>query len=213
MRFLEPNPNIRPVRESPASRDEKNRPGTTPKETIPALMSVTDLEIAQIRADVFAASSRRDSYHHGERHWLAVAHAGLHLALSVDGCDPLIVLLFALFHDAMRENEYDDPEHGLRGGRLARRLLQNKLAAERLETLNQACRDHTHSRQSDDPTIAVCWDADRLNLWRIGTEPDPTFLSTDAARNPALIRQAQGFHESDYDWEHLTRLALDLAPE
>ena len=36
-------------------------------------------------------------------------------------------------------------------------------------------------------TIAVCWDADRLNLWRVYITPDPRLLSTKAARDPELI--------------------------
>jgi hypothetical protein len=118
---------------------------------------MTEPELRQIRTEVFAASTRRDSYHHGERQWRTVAHAGLLLAPQVDGCDPLIVLLFALFHDSMRENEFDDPQHGLRGAELARRLLRSRLEDERLTTLYEACRDNTGSPRSDVPTIAVCW--------------------------------------------------------
>lgn len=171
---------------------------------------MTEAEIAEVRGEVFAASPLRDSYHHGERHWRAVAHAGLHLAPQVDNCDPVIVLLFALFHDAMRENEYSDPEHGLRGAELARQVLVDRLNEESLATLYEACSDHTYSVGSQDPTIGVCWDADRLNLWRVGTEPDPRFLSTQPARDPELIRQARGFHDADYDWGSLTELVLRL---
>jgi hypothetical protein len=39
---------------------------------------VTEQELAEIRAEVFAASMQRDPYYRGERHWRAVAHAGLH---------------------------------------------------------------------------------------------------------------------------------------
>ncbi len=51
-----------------------------------------------------------------------MAWAGLGLAAQVDGCDAELVLLFALFHDSQRLNEYEDPEHGLRGGRLAQEM-------------------------------------------------------------------------------------------
>jgi hypothetical protein len=30
-------------------------------------------------------------------------------------------------------------------------------------------------------TIGACWDADRFNLWRVGTVPDVAFISTPAA--------------------------------
>jgi hypothetical protein len=191
VRFREANPNIFAPCMRARKQDEKSRTGTTPKETISALMSMTDLEIAQVRADVFAASRRRDSYHHGEQHWLAVAHAGLHIAPSVDGCDPLVVLPFALFHDAMRENEHDDPEHGLRSGRLARRLLQNKLAAERWRLLIKPAgitpiRGRATIRRSPCAGTPIGSTSGESE-----PSPDPTFLSTDAARSPAPIRQAR----------------------
>ncbi|MEZ6235591.1 MAG: hypothetical protein R3B68_15505 [Phycisphaerales bacterium] len=53
-----------------------------------------------------------------------------------------------------------------------------------------ACRDHTHARTHPDPTIATCFDADRLDLARVGTTPHPGRLCTDAARDPALIAAA-----------------------
>jgi len=38
---------------------------------------------------------------------------------DVPSADPDVVFCFALFHDSMRFNEFDDPEHGRRGGELA----------------------------------------------------------------------------------------------
>lgn len=169
---------------------------------------MTESELAQVRAEVFAASTRRDSRLHGERHWRAVGHAGLLVAADVPRCDPLVVLLFSLFHDAMRENDHIDPGHGLRGGTLAQELLRCRLSASRLATLFEACRDHTEPRTSDDPTIAVCWDADRLNLWRVGIAPDPELLSSERARDLDLIREARAFHAATYDWEELTHRAV-----
>jgi uncharacterized protein len=34
----------------------------------------------------------------------------------------------------------------------------------------------------DQATIAVCWDADRLQLPRVGITPDPALMSTEAGR-------------------------------
>lgn len=73
-----------------------------------------------------------------------------------------------------------------------------------------ACRDHTNVDRSDDPTIGACWDSDRLNLWRVGTEPDPRFLSTLQAREPALIQAAAEFHDGDHDWDEMMRNYLAL---
>jgi hypothetical protein len=57
---------------------------------------------------------------------------------------------------------------------------------------------------SDDPTIGACWDADRLNLWRLGRRPDDRLLSTDTARDPATIRWARELRDNASwdDWTH-----------
>jgi len=169
-------------------------------------------DFAHVREEVFAVSTRRDSYHHGERHWRAVAYAGLHLAPLVEDCDASTVLLFALFHDSMRLNEYSDPEHGLRGGELARQLLRDRVPTQQLDVLFEACRDHTHVQHAAASTTAVCWDADRLNLWRVGKEPDPTFLSTAPARDPELIWKARSFHDDEFEWDELAHRASGRLP-
>ncbi len=117
----------------------------------------------------------------------------------------------------MRENEYDDPEHGLRGAELVRGLHREGLVplpeADRA-SLYEACRDHDRGLVTDDPTIGACWDADRLNLWRVGHEPDPRLLSTAPARDQGLIHAAADFHDAEYDWDDLARRYLRLeSPE
>ena len=133
-----------------------------------------------------------------------MAWAGLGIACQVDGCDTDLVLLFALFHDSQRFNESDDPEHGLRAGRLAhemRGVLQ--LDEGRLNRLVDACNRHDRGEITGDPTIGACWDADRLNLWRVGITPDVRLLSTTAARDPDLIAEAASFHQFRLTWESL----------
>jgi uncharacterized protein len=46
------------------------------------------------------------------------------------------------------------------------------------ELLYQACADHADGYISNDPTIGACWDADRLDLWRVGITPSPALFST-----------------------------------
>jgi uncharacterized protein len=41
-------------------------------------------------------------------------------------------------------------------------------------------------------TIQTCWDADRLDLGRVGITPHPSRLCTEAARRPEMIRWADG---------------------
>jgi uncharacterized protein len=36
----------------------------------------------------------------------------------------------------------------------------------------------------------TCWDADRLDLGRVGIRPDPARLCNEAARHPKLLSEA-----------------------
>jgi uncharacterized protein len=51
---------------------------------------------------------------------------------------------------------------------------------------------------SADPTIGVCWDADRLDLPRVGRTIQPRLLNTGAARESEIITWATRRSESGY---------------
>ncbi|MEJ2207064.1 MAG: HD domain-containing protein [Gemmatimonadota bacterium] len=129
---------------------------------------------------------------HGLPHWGRVMENGRRLAQAA-GADPLVVDLFALFHDARRRNEGRDPGHGARGAELARELRDAlpPLTEGQLDLLCEACTHHTDGRVHADPTIGVCWDADRLDLWRVGVRPSGDLLSTAAAREPAVLARTR----------------------
>ena len=46
------------------------------------------------------------------------------------------------------------------------------------ETIIDACKYHTDGHKASDITIATCWDADRLDLTRLGITPDPERMCT-----------------------------------
>ncbi len=122
---------------------------------------------------------------HGVAHWARVLENGLTLCTKVEGVRADVVVLFALFHDACRESEYSDPEHGHRAAELAQRYQHMgalRLDPAGLEILVEACRGHNQGRVSKDATCGVCWDADRLDLARVGIVPSSRFLSTAPAR-------------------------------
>ena len=56
------------------------------------------------------------------------------------------------------------------------------LEPDRLELLQYAIRHHTGGRTSDDPTTGTCWDADRLDIGRVGIIPHQRYMSTEPAR-------------------------------
>ena len=131
--------------------------------------------------DGYALPVRGD---HGVVHWARVLENGLRIA-EANGADREVVTLFALFHDSRRVNEDQDDGHGLRGGEFARSLRGElvHLDDDRFELLFEACRLHTDGHTIGDPTLLACWDADRLDLGRVGITPDPRRLGTKAGRN------------------------------
>lgn len=129
---------------------------------------------------------------HGISHWERVRENGLRLARST-GADAELVELFAFLHDSRRQNDGGDPEHGPRAAELAMGLEGEfySVGSERLQLLCDACRDHSEGYIEADPTIQTCWDADRLDLGRIGIEPDPRHLCTVAAKRQKVLEWAR----------------------
>jgi uncharacterized protein len=154
---------------------------------------------------VLERSTGKDSSIHGESHWQRVAAAGLALRPQVPDADPALVFLFALLHDSIRLNDNCDPLHGSRGAALSRHLRGHAfdLGDTEMERLEFACQEHTNGGVSSDPTIWVCWDADRLNLWWVGIRPDPRWLSTKSARSEECIGWARDLQWERFSWEEL----------
>jgi uncharacterized protein len=125
---------------------------------------------------------------HGPDHWRRVERNGLLIAGRA-GADVTVVRLFALFHDSRRENDHRDDGHGTRGAMLARELrgVAYDLPGVQFELLHLACVGHTDGLLHDDPTIGTCWDADRLDLGRVGITPDPKFMSTPYGKELARV--------------------------
>jgi uncharacterized protein len=134
---------------------------------------------------------------HGPDHWRRVERNALILA-SKSGANLSVVRLFAVFHDSCRENDDYDPDHGKRGAALATawRGKYFDLPDDLFERLHYACTWHTDRHHHEDATIATCWDADRLDLGRVGITPHPKYLNTELAKEIAL-------HGTISPWLHL----------
>ena len=131
---------------------------------------------------------------HGIAHWSRVWYHGRHLARSVD-VNPAILAWFAYLHDSQRHNEYSDPSHGRRAADFALRLhhegIITELSKTELEQLCEAMRWHSDGLLEGDPAVCACWDADRLDLARVGITPDPELLCTSYAKRPDVIKRAK----------------------
>ena len=133
-----------------------------------------------------------DGYH-GVDHWARVLENGLRLATET-GANVEVVSLFAILHDSQRLNEMTDADHGPRAAKFATDIRGTAfdLGDHEFELLYQACHGHTSERTHTDVTIQTCWDADRLDLGRVGITPHPSRLCTDAAKQPEMIKWADG---------------------
>jgi uncharacterized protein len=71
-----------------------------------------------------------------------------------------------------------------------------------MELLCYACEHHSDGMVLGDPTVQTCWDADRLDLGRVGITPNSRYLCTEAARSQACMaranRRAQAWCDAYY---------------
>ena len=158
------------------------------------------MDTVAIVAEILSGYAMHPRGLHGVVHWARVMENGWKLA-EITGADRDIVTLFALFHNSRRFNDGTDWCHGLRGANLAKRLRGShfELDDSRFDLLYRACEWHTEGKTDPDITVRTCWDSDRLDLGRVGIEPDPKYLGTDAARSHTILRWANKRATSDFE--------------
>lgn len=136
---------------------------------------------------------------HGVPHWSRVWLHGRTLAAALD-VNPQVLAWFAFLHDSQRHNDHRDPQHGSRAADFAVRLRRdgviNEVADWEFEQLCEAMQLHSNGHTIGEPTIVACWDADRLDLARVGTRPRADRLCTALAKRresiEAAVRISQG---------------------
>lgn len=162
--------------------------------------------------------SRRSS-DHGIRHWHDVGRVGFMLMEVSDrmGADPdyidaTVVFLFAALHDTQRLNEFEDSDHGNRAEDVAQQMRDRaviSLTNEQFETLGTALGDHDRGYTANNPTVAICWDADRLTLPRVGIKPKKTLMSSAVVKRD--FDMCLGFamyivRDQDLPWSEIAKL-------
>ena len=107
---------------------------------------------------------------HGLPHWQRVERNGIILATSE--VNITVVRLFAYLYDV---------EHGKRAANMIngiRHTLLKRLTDNEFELLSKACELHTTTLRTGNSTIDTCFDADRLDLERVGIIPYPNKMAT-----------------------------------
>lgn len=159
---------------------------------------------------------------HGPKHWARVAHFGKKLA-TLHGLDERAhqcVELFAWTHDLARLSEGEDLEHSQRGAEFLPRVIGHlnlSLNDEVILLTRRAIEFHNAGFDAEQAyhqgllegfdwnkddlllTVGACWDADRLDLLRLGREPDPNRMSTPYWEEVlALARKIHGKPDDHY---------------
>ena len=136
---------------------------------------------------------------HGITHWARVLENG-HLLARSTGADLRVITFFAVFHDSKRVREGTDDGHGLRGAEYAKELLGKMydLTDDQFDLLYTACAAHTDGLTEGNVTVQTCWDADRLDLLRVGVRPSPKRLCTPIARTKKIIAACSAQAKSRY---------------
>lgn len=135
---------------------------------------------------------------HGINHWARVYYNGMEIA-QFNKANRKVVKYFAFLHDIKREDEFTDPEHGLRASNFIDKIKDKFLTDldnHEIGILKTACAIHNTNMTSNDITIQTCLDADRLDLARVGIMPDERYLQTAAAKT--LIHESTQRAEDDF---------------
>lgn len=150
-----------------------------------------------------------DLHCHGPDHWKRVTRnvlfLGQHHTFDVE-----VGIAFALLHDCQREFDYgNDLHHGLRGSTCVDGLTHHPwwtLSPNQTYQVQVACRFHTQAQPwhwfANDTTMHACFDADRLDLVRVGIDPDSKFLFTQKAKQIADEMSGDALEEwlTQYDY-------------
>jgi uncharacterized protein len=128
---------------------------------------------------------------HGVAHWQRVRENGLRIAKH-SGVNRVIVELFAFLHDCCREDDGSDSGHGERAAVFAESLRGSliHLNDDAFALLYEAIRGHELGMTKGDVTVLTCWDADRLDLGRVGMYPNRAYLGTEYGRRKETIEWA-----------------------
>ena len=153
------------------------------------------LNIERLRSFCASRWPERMGKAHGVEHWDRVAKFGQ--MLYQEGADMDVIMAFAYLHDIERENNAVDDEHGLRASVYIDTIRYTELSAlsdEQIAKLKRACELHTIEHRTGDITIDTCFDADRMDLLRVGILPDPRRMATK--RGAELV--ADPYYEKYY---------------
>lgn len=136
--------------------------------------------------------------YHSLTHCMQVALLGALIAWK-EAINPIPVAIAGLLHDTARQGDEESANHAIAALSLVDetigRELRHLLSPRDLKSVRGAIAGHAGGKQSTDPIIGSCWDADRLRLaWERGVERK--FFSTRTGIELACLGHKQTFMEA-----------------
>lgn len=125
---------------------------------------------------------------HGIPHLRRVAVTAGRIAASI-GEDIESAVVAGFLHDCARNDDGGGTRHAHDSAVLAKKLLSMFYPHLDAIRLYDAIAQHADGITTKDLLIACVWDADRLDLRRLGIEVNPDLLSTSIARRIVMIRR------------------------
>ena len=126
------------------------------------------------------------SGYHGVDHWSRVFNNSKQInKLMSNKVNEDLLFLFAFFHDVERTNEGHDLIHGKEAAKLLEELNNSELFSLTENDLNElqgAMELHSNGVITGTILQKICYDSDRLDLWRADIKINPVYLCTDAAK-------------------------------
>lgn len=144
-------------------------------------LKIIDL-IAQVEENVVPYLSFSNSNIHGIKHLRKVAYLAGRFATCLN-TNIEAAVIGGYLHDCARIDDGVGNHHAHKSAVLAEKIL-NEIYPNYVEskTIYNAIYSHADGLISDDKIIGCVWDADRLNLIRLGIIPQLDLLSTPVAR-------------------------------
>jgi uncharacterized protein len=151
---------------------------------------MSSIDFTALQEFIFSQKMTPDNTVHGIDHWTQVESNALLLSRHT-GADETVIRLFSIFHDSRRFDDGYDSEHGPRAAEFLMQIRGDVFVLDdaRFDLLYHACYYHTKEHSSGDKTIDTCYDADRLDLGRVGIQPKQEKMAT--AIGQKIVKKAK----------------------
>lgn len=160
--------------------------------------------IREVEALSFTSLECLSTNIHGVQHLRQVAFLAGRFAYSLN-VDYKTAIIGGYLHDCARSDDGGGNSHAHESAFLAKRIIETNWSSTDIDKIFYAIYYHADGLNTNDPFIGCIWDADRLNLVRLGLIPKVELLSTEFAK-----RIHTRFIQNHRIFSHILKIALNL---